>query len=224
MKLEPHTITTASGRVVNLVDPSSDEIDWHDVAAHLARIPRFNGATDTDRPPYSVAQHSLFVAELSAWIAVHERGAAQVDPDDAYAYGLLHDSPEYAYGDWISPAKSALQEIARRLAGLDGMSLMQRTLRMLDDGLAHVIHAEAGLPWPPPLAVTTLVKRADLSALAIEQATLRRGPFTAGDLSADGFPERARPWPLEPMTEAEAYEALLYAFADIGIETDGVPR
>lgn len=73
-----------------------NEIDVSDIAHHLAQINRFTGACAR---PYSVAEHSLLVAELAA----HDGKSALVQ-----LLGLLHDAHEAYTGDTSSPAKFAL--------------------------------------------------------------------------------------------------------------------
>ena len=82
------TITTASGRTIDLFSPSTADIDIHDIAEHLSKLCRFTGAC---RPFWSVAQHSLLVSRLC-------------HPDAALA-GLLHDASEAYLGDVSSPLK-----------------------------------------------------------------------------------------------------------------------
>lgn len=66
-----------SGRKVYPFDPQPEDINIADIAHHLSMEPRFNGACLF---PYSVAQHSLLVAQLVA-------------PQHALL-GLLHDAPQ----------------------------------------------------------------------------------------------------------------------------------
>jgi hypothetical protein len=85
------SITTVSGKVINLIDPDPSLIDIEDIAHHLALINRYNGAT---RVPYSVAQHSVYVAQITGNLE-----------------GLLHDAKEYAIGDMTTPVKNALRTL-----------------------------------------------------------------------------------------------------------------
>jgi uncharacterized protein len=71
------------------LDPRPEEIDIHDIAHHLARLCRFNGAGQTF---YCVAQHCSIVSqEVSA-------------PNKLW--GLLHDAAEAYIGDMVSPIKN----------------------------------------------------------------------------------------------------------------------
>lgn len=61
----PTTIETVSGKQIDLMNPSVTDIDIHDIAWGLSRQPRFAGHTITEIP-YSVAQHSVHVANIVA--------------------------------------------------------------------------------------------------------------------------------------------------------------
>ena len=131
---------TASGGIFPLLDPSPDRVDFRDIAEGLAKACRFAGQIPVF---YSVAQHSVMVAEML--------------PVEARPYGLIHDAHEAFVGDLISPVKEVL-------AILGGRAAWETMIGRLD----AAIHAAAGLPWPPPPNVQYLVKCADLVALATE--------------------------------------------------------
>lgn len=81
-------ILTASGFVLDLVNPDATGLPIEDVARALAAECRWRGAA---KPVYSVAEHSVFVSLL-----VPER----------YAFdGLMHDGLEFITGDWPTPLK-----------------------------------------------------------------------------------------------------------------------
>jgi len=82
---------TATGRQFWPLDPRADEVHILDIAAHLSKICRYNGACDWH---YSVAQHSVYVSH-------------QVPPEHALA-GLLHDAPEAYCCDIHRPLKVSL--------------------------------------------------------------------------------------------------------------------
>lgn len=166
-----------SGRRLDLLDPSPLDVELEDIAHGLARVARWNGQTLGDHP-FSVAEHSLLVEELTAalcpGVAARWRLAA-----------LLHDAPEYVIGDLISPFKAAV--------GLDYKAFETRLL--------EVIHVRFGLPALPPKPIATLIKRADKAA-AYAEATQLAG-FSEGeaakffgrprDLKAPGGLPRLRP-------------------------------
>lgn len=88
---------TASGRE-HYVDPSYqvNTIDVRDIAHALSLINRFTGAT---RRPYSVAEHSLLVADFA------RRDGASAPVQLA---ALVHDAHEAYVGDVSSPLKQVL--------------------------------------------------------------------------------------------------------------------
>jgi hypothetical protein len=79
---------TASGKIIDLKNPSEDSICIDDIANALSKICRFGGNTNQF---YSVAQHSVLVSKL-------------VDPEFAKE-ALLHDASEAYLGDVIKPLK-----------------------------------------------------------------------------------------------------------------------
>ncbi|RVT83433.1 HD family hydrolase [Rhodobacteraceae bacterium CCMM004] len=126
-----------SGRRLDLLDPTPMDIEVEDIAHGLAFVARWNGQTAGDYP-YSVAEHSLLVADLFAGTA------RRVDPRWHLA-ALLHDAPEYVIGDMISPVKAAVGPGYKRL----------------DDRLAAAIHLRFGLPAEVPATVKRQIKKAD---------------------------------------------------------------
>lgn len=94
-------IITAGGTQFDLLNPTASAVHPRDIAASLARICRFNGHC---RDHYSVAEHSLRVAELVA-------------PEHKLV-ALLHDATEAYVGDMVSPLKQMLpayQQIEQRI-------------------------------------------------------------------------------------------------------------
>jgi uncharacterized protein len=85
---EPVYIHTFSGIAFDLLNPKPEMILIQDIAHSLSLINRFNGASLF---PYSVAQHSLYVASLL--------------PQELKLQGLLHDAAEAYIGDMVSPLK-----------------------------------------------------------------------------------------------------------------------
>ena len=79
----------ASGRVVDILRPRPDDIDFSDIANGLARVQRFGGQINAEH--YSVAEHSVLVSRLCL-------------PHNAIL-GLLHDASEAYIGDCVTPLK-----------------------------------------------------------------------------------------------------------------------
>ena len=92
-------VVTYTHRLVDPFDVAPGQIDIRDIARGLSRMPRFAGHTIQ---PYSVAQHSIFVARNSR----------------RRLLGLLHDATESYIIDLARPVK----------AGVDGYALMERRL------------------------------------------------------------------------------------------------
>jgi len=100
-------IQTFTGRQFFPFVPRKEDVCIEDIAHHLANRCRFSGACD---PFYSVAQHSVMVAEWAM---------SMVDPVDIQFAGkpeefgrknvgkmaLMHDSAEAYLGDVVSPYK-----------------------------------------------------------------------------------------------------------------------
>jgi 5'-deoxynucleotidase YfbR-like HD superfamily hydrolase len=137
-----------SGRRLDLLDPSPDDIAIEDIAHGLARVARWNGQTQGDHA-FSVAQHALVVTDIAAAMKPH------VERRWLLA-ALLHDAPEYVIGDLISPFKAAL--------GLDYKAFEARLLK--------AIHRTFGLPESLPPAVAADIKHADRVAAYYEATVL----------------------------------------------------
>jgi 5'-deoxynucleotidase YfbR-like HD superfamily hydrolase len=168
-----------SGRRLDLLDPSPNDIEIEDIAHGLARVARWNGQT-VGEFAFSVAQHALVVEEI----------ATALQPDLARRWrlaALLHDAPEYVIGDLISPFKAAI--------GLD--------YKAFEWKLLEAIHRRFGLPPSLPERVLAAIKTADRIAAFFEATEL--AGFTAaeanryfglrGVAAALGDRLRARPCP-----------------------------
>lgn len=123
-----HTITTVSGKRIDLLNPDLSMIDIEDIAHHLALINRYSGATPL---PYSVAQHSVYVAQSSKNLG-----------------GLLHDAHEAYIGDVTTPVKDAMEYLVASgsdaYADLDFLwtEAIERKFRLSDDpSILKDIHA-----------------------------------------------------------------------------------
>ena len=157
-----------SGRRLDLLDPSPQDIEIEDIAHGLARVARWNGQT-VGPHAFSVAQHSLLVDDIAAacnpgW-PVKWRLAA-----------LLHDAPEYVVGDLISPFKTAI--------GLDYKALELRLLA--------AIHERFGLPRDLPDTVKGEIKFCDRIA-AFYEATGLAGFSLDEAITYFGKPENLPP-------------------------------
>lgn len=137
-------LTLRSGALWDLINPDPQAVHWPDIAHHLALTNRFNGAT---RVPYSVAEHSLYVAAL-------------VEPRHRLA-ALIHDAHEAIIGDLVQPVKAALTHLSPG-GWRDGWDA-------LDHRTAAAIHAAADVTFPLGCAAARAIHVADMRALAAER-------------------------------------------------------
>lgn len=185
-----------SGRRLDLLDPSPDDIEIEDIAHGLARVARWNGQTVGEHA-FSVAQHTLIVEDI----------AFALNPDWEPRWrlaALLHDAPEYVVGDLISPFKNAI--------GLDYKSLELRLLA--------AIHRRFGLPEMLPSDVQQQIKSADRIAAYFEATRL--AGFAAdeattyfGDPDALPPPLAAALSALEPLPAKAAQRNFLTRFREL---------
>jgi 5'-deoxynucleotidase YfbR-like HD superfamily hydrolase len=137
-----------SGRRLDLLDPSPDDIEITDIAHGLARVARWNGQTVGEHA-FSVAEHALIVEAI-----VSDRWPQRSRQDGLAA--LLHDAPEYVIGDLISPFKTAI--------GLDYKAFELRILA--------AIHRRFGLPAILQPHLAAAIKAADAVAAYYEATRL----------------------------------------------------
>lgn len=154
-----------SGRRLDLLDPTPVDIEVSDIAHGLAFVARWNGQTCGDYP-YSVAEHSLLVADIFTRIAPKS-------PAKWRLAALLHDAPEYVIGDVISPVKSAVGP---------GYGALEARLSV-------AIHLRFGLPAILPDVVKKQIKRADRVSAWLEAT--RIAGFSEDE--ADRFFGRPKP-------------------------------
>jgi uncharacterized protein len=131
-------LQTVSGRWVNPFDPDPSQLDAGDIARALANQCRFGGHS---RVFYSVAQHSVIVAEL-----VEQRGGGV---EDVFA-ALMHDATEAYLGDMPHPLKHR--------------SPLGAAFKDAEDHLERALHERFGIKPDVPE-----IKRADRALLATER-------------------------------------------------------
>jgi uncharacterized protein len=131
-----HWLQTASGRRLDLREPSPDQVCIDDVALGLSNVARWGGRCRF----YSVAQHSVFVSRLC---------------EPAFALeALLHDAHEAYTGDLPTPLKRVLGDGWRRVerrvraavAVHFGISEAQPELVTYADRLALLLEAREFYP------------------------------------------------------------------------------
>jgi hypothetical protein len=137
-----------SGRRLDLLNPSPNDIEIEDIAHGLARVARWNGQT-LGKHAFSVAQHALVVEEIASGRNPHW-------PPSWRLAALLHDASEYVVGDLISPFKNAI-----------GLNYKAFELRLL-----AAIHVRFGLPKELPQAIQSEIKACDRIAAFYEATRL----------------------------------------------------
>lgn len=102
-------IITASGTHFWPLDPRPEDILIADIAHSLAQTSRWGGHAPVR---YSVAQHSLFVAERARQLAMasNVRGNPELIIEKVAFCGLLHDASEAYLVDVPTPIKKHLLE------------------------------------------------------------------------------------------------------------------
>lgn len=162
-----------SGEYVDLLNPDPAKIHAPDIAHHLGMLCRYGGGVSRF---YSVAEHSVLVADLLEW---------QGQPSEVVLAGLLHDAAEAYVGDMIAPLKFALRALEavqqpgvhRELQTLDNGAWFikpPREMRGIYAVLCEPVEAAVGEAFDldPELFEDPRVKTADMWALKIEAAAL----------------------------------------------------
>jgi uncharacterized protein len=137
-----------SGRRLDLLDPSPDDIEIEDIAHGLARVARWNGQT-RGGAIFSVAQHCVLVVAIAEGLQPDLGRAGRLTV-------LLHDAPEYVVGDMISPFKAVIGP----------------SYKAVETRLLQAIHRRFGLPRQAPQDLKALTKRADRVAAFLEATEL----------------------------------------------------
>ena len=142
------------GNVIDLVEPTTYQVDLWEICLTLASINRFGGHAS---PDVSVAFHSLIVADL-------------VDHDHK-GYALVHDFHEAYIGDITTPVADALAETAKQLwphEPIRASMLVRDTIKELKGRHDYAIYTAAGLECPTTLQ-KQVIREADLRALVTER-------------------------------------------------------
>ena len=170
-------LETVTGKLVDVENPLPEMIDIEDIAWALSRISRFCGMTITVIP-YSVAQHSIFVAnEVSSILSNRnqlEEILKEISPSEfgpnctSFAEGiddlifrsaeieikaLLHDAPESYMGDLPSPTKQ--------------IPALHSIIKQIESKLMSAILSAYNIS-EPSIAENKLIKHADRIAQKIE--------------------------------------------------------
>lgn len=143
------------GRAIDLINPSSQQVDFREIADTLGNITRFGGACEV-----SVAQHTLIC--LSA-----AENVLRLTPT-LIAMVLLHDAHEARLGDSITPVEEMRAALAEEMFDADARLHMEQVWREAKLRHDRAIYEAAGLPLPSP-EQRTLIRRCDLMALETER-------------------------------------------------------
>ena len=133
-----------SGRRLDLLDPTSLDIEIEDIAHGLSFLARWNGQT-LGNFGYSVAEHSLLVEYIFNIFN------PKIDPKWKMA-ALLHDAAEYVIGDLISPVKHNV-----------GKGYI-----LLEERLMIAIYQRFGITKPIPETIKRKIKIADKHSAWLE--------------------------------------------------------
>lgn len=136
---------TFQGYAVTIPDIEVETISIRDIARSLSQQCRYQGHTLFH---YSVAQHSLYVADYVQKIAPAHTLEA-----------LMHDAAEAYIGDIPRPIKDICPEI-----------------RNFEANVEKVIAKKFGFSWPYSYLLGCVIKYADLALLATESIQVMRTP------------------------------------------------
>jgi 5'-deoxynucleotidase YfbR-like HD superfamily hydrolase len=178
-------VQTFSGVAFDLMQPKPEQVLLIDIAHHLSRIARYNGATKGAHG-WNVAQHSLLVEQLL--------------PDDASSvlrlHALLHDAHEAYVGDTPAPVKQALDMFG-------SSNRFGSNWSALCAGIDIVVWQAFGLAAPTQ-EERQAIAAADLAALFPERASLMAPAPRDWHLPPDAAPVKAHSLTPLPPDEAKA--------------------
>ena len=182
---------TTTAAVVDLRCTRLDSIRILDIAHALSLCNRYHGHTSR---PYSVAQHSLLVADIM------ERDL-RVHQPLALLAGLLHDAHEAYTGDLSTPMKQ----------------IIGSAWRVEENRIAAHVHARFGVGLASS-AWAGVIKQADLMALALERRDLLPDTGPAWPLlQGITLPECAHISGTEGMEWQDWRQAFLDRFAEVNV-------
>lgn len=148
------TVTTIGLNQLDLLNPSTDAICIYDIAWHLSRINRFNGATH-DEYGINVALHSVWVAHFVGL----QTGCAITS-----LHALMHDAHEAYTGDIITPFKN--------------IPLIRKMIEATELSIDRTIVEALNIP-AITMTQQSIIKRADTLACKVEQHKFMRSQTTA---------------------------------------------
>lgn len=179
-----------SGRRLDILSPSPLDIEIEDIALGLSRVARWNGQTVGDHG-YSVAQHSILVAELVA----SETPSA---PAKCLLAALLHDAPEYVTSDLVTPFKHAVGD----------------SYRQVEDAATKAIRLAFDLPGELPIEWQQAIGKADRLSAYLEAVQLA-GFSEAEAKTVFGLRRQPPEVDIDPLDSATANRAFLAVYRDL---------
>lgn len=192
-------LITRSGKQLDVIAPEPGDITLADIADGLARQNRFQGLT---RHPYTVAQHSVLVAELAAGLLRLARiDENPEDPSAVVRAALLHDATEAYLGDVVSPLKAVLADYMK-LEALWNDTILKRF--KVDPRLIHTESVQWCDHRAFAVEVNVLIDKPSLYGFE-SRRDLRKLVSTAFNLAPAYLPYVARPW--DPTHAAEEFLA-----------------
>jgi 5'-deoxynucleotidase YfbR-like HD superfamily hydrolase len=169
----------SSGKMVNILDLDHNHVDVEDIAHNLSHQCRFNGGT---REHYSVAQHSILVAERVWYRCLHEQPS---DPVRHTRRALMHDASEAYLGDVVRPLKYTDPFVEYRVVEARTQTLIEHALGVLPEASWRDLSDE-------------YIRAADDGVLALECQQLFTPayyPQKEYQLGGPGWWRPIEPWP-----------------------------
>jgi len=184
------TMNASDGHKIYPFDPRPEEIKIEVVAHHLANNNRWNGATQhkqfRSRISFSVAEHSVLCAKFMV---------EHLHRPDLELEALLHDAPEYLFGDMIRPVKHH--------------PMVHAIIKPIEDRAEWAVAQRFGLICPLPKEI----KIADNAVCTAEFRQIV--PHQPDDPSEMLDPDAlCAPYEIEMMSAYQAKEYFLMAYED----------
>ncbi|MDF2621431.1 MAG: uncharacterized protein K0S00_4090 [Xanthobacteraceae bacterium] len=151
------------GRVVDMVEPRADQVDFAEIADQMADIARYAGAAV---PMVSIANHTLIADRVAVTSGATPRLRALV---------LLHDQHETRIGETPTPATHARLAIATQMFGLPVADALRQVFDEEKRRHDRAIHEAAGIAMPTA-EEKLFIHHCDIVALATEKRDFLASP------------------------------------------------
>ena len=107
----------SSGRYIDLLNFTEDDVDINDINTALNYTYRFSGH-HKDVEPLTVAQHTVLVGNIAKIFFPGE--------GDVYRACIVHDMAETYYGDVTTPVKRMMGDIWKKFSGQIDLAVMNK--------------------------------------------------------------------------------------------------